>query len=113
MSAPRNPADVCVAFSIAASLAYALAVYKNLALFTYHPAVGEFAWGVEKARGDAPVMYWYGWICTALIAGLAAGGIAGLLPARASRRLWPDLAWLVPLAAMIFFGYILRNYFLR
>ena len=23
------------------------------------------------------------------------------------------VAWLVPLAAMVFFGYILRNYFLR
>lgn len=113
MSTPRNPAAFCVAFSVATSIAYSLAVYKNLAVFTYHPAIHEFAWGVEKARDDAPVMYWYGWMLTALIAGIAAGGLASLLPPRISGRLWSGFAWLVPLAVMGFFGYILRNYFLR
>lgn len=109
----RNVAGFCVVSGIVCALVYALAVYKNYALFTYHPALGEFGWGVEKPRDGTPAMYWYGWIATSVIAGAAAGFIAGLLPARATERIPPALTWAVPLAGMLFFGYILRNYFLH
>jgi len=41
------------------------------------------------------------------------GLAACLLPEQAARRLWPGLAWIVPLCAMLFFAWLLRDYFLR
>ena len=99
-----------IVFAVVYSLAYVLAVYKNYALFTYHPALNEFGIGVEKSK-DGPAMYWYGWMATAGIAASAAGALACLVPA--ARRIWPGLAWLVPLCAMLFFVGLLRGYFLR
>lgn len=99
-----------IVFAVVYPLAYALAVYKNYALFTYHPALNEFGLGVEKSK-DGPAMYWYGWMLTAGLAGLAAAGVASFVPA--ARRLWSGLAWLVPLCAMLFFAWLLRGYFLR
>jgi hypothetical protein len=113
MNSQRNLSAFCVVFGVVFSLAYLLAVWKNYALFTYHPAIGAFAWGAEKAREGGPAMYWYGWIATAGIAGAGAGLIAAILPARYTLRLWSGLAWLAPLCAMVVFGYILRNYFLH
>jgi len=101
-----------IVFAVVYAVTYALAVWKNYALFTYHPALYEFGIGVQKAK-DGPAMYWYGWMATAAIAGSLAGLLACLVPARASRRLWPDLAWLVPLCVMLFFAWLLRGYFLR
>ena len=99
-----------VVFAVVYALAYAIAVWKNYAVFTYHPALNEFGLGVEKPK-DGPAMYWYGWMATAGIAGLVAGYVASLVPA--ARRIWPQLAWLVPLCAMLFFAWLLRGYFLR
>lgn len=99
-----------IVFAVVYPLAYALAVWKNYALFTYHPALNEFALGVEKSR-DGPAMYWYGWMATAGIAATFAGVGAALIPA--ARRLPPALAWVVPLGTMLFFAWLLRGYFLR
>jgi hypothetical protein len=101
-----------VVFAVVYTVTYALAVWKNYALFTYHPAIYEFGFGVQKAK-DGPAMYWYGWMATSAIAAAIAGGMASLLPAAAQRRLWPGLAWLVPLGAMLFFAWLLRGYFFR
>ena len=99
-----------IVFAVVYSVIYTLAVWKNYALFTYHPALNEFGIGVEKPK-DGPAMYWYGWMATAGIAALAAGFAASLIPA--ARRLSWALAWLVPLFAMLFFVWLLRGYFLR
>jgi len=101
-----------VVFAVVCSAVYVLAVWKNLALFTYHPATGEFGPGVQKGR-EGPPMYWYGWITTSVLAGGAAGLLACLLPRALAQRLWPGLAWAVPLLGMAFLVYILRNYFLH
>ena len=101
-----------IVFAVVYTVAYALSVWKNFALFTYHPALNEFAMGVEKAK-DGPAMYWYGWMATSAIVGCIAGLAACLVPAQAARRLWPGLAWLVPLCVMLFFAWLLRGYFLR
>lgn len=113
MNPERSIPAAQVVFSVVCSLVYLLAVWKNYALFTYHPAVGEFAWGVEKARDGVTPMYWYGWIATSVISGFAAALLTHLLPARISGRLWPGAAWLAPLCAMAIIGYILRHYFLH
>lgn len=99
-----------VIFAVVFSLAYVVCIEKNLALFTYHPALNEFSWGVESAK-EGPAMYWYGWLATATIAATLAGGLGLMLPP--ARRLAPALAWAVPLAVILFFSYLLRNFFLR
>ena len=58
-------------FAAVYALAYVIAVWKNLALFTYHPVPGTLAFGVEKPQ-DGPAMYWFGWIAMAAIPALAA-----------------------------------------
>jgi hypothetical protein len=101
-----------IVFAVVYALIYALAVWKNYALFTYHPALNEFGFGVQKPK-DGPAMYWYGWLATAGIAASIAAFVACLVPDTAARRLWPGLAWLVPLCTMLFFAWLLRGYFLR
>jgi len=101
-----------IVFAVVYAVTYALAVWKNLALFTYHPAIYEWGLGVQKAK-DGPAMYWYGWMATSAIVASIAGVLASLLPAAVQRRLWPGLAWLVPLCAMLFFAWLLRGYFFR
>ena len=99
-----------IVFAVVYVAVYTLAVWKNYALFTYHPAIYEWGFGVQKAK-DGPAMYWYGWLATSVIVALVAGLLASLVPA--ARRLWPGLAWLVPLGAILFFAWLLRGYFLR
>jgi hypothetical protein len=112
MTLPRSFPVFAIAFAVAYTLAYAIAVYKNLALFTYHPGINEFGAGVQKPK-DGPAMYWYGWMATAGIAAFVAGLVACALPEALTRRVWSGWSWVVPFSAMVFFGYLLRGYFLR
>ena len=112
MRVPRSFPVFAVVFSAAFSVAYVICVDKNYAMFTYHPAIYEWGWGVQKPK-DGPAMYWFGWLATS---GLAAGAIAlaaAWLPESLTRRLWSGWAWAVPVAVMVAFCYLLRNYFLR
>jgi hypothetical protein len=101
-----------VAFGVVFAIAYVIAVDGNYALFTYHPAIGEFGAGVQKGR-DGPAMYWYGWMATSGIVASAAAALAAVLPESATRRLWPGLTWLVALAAMAVLAWDLRQFFLK
>jgi hypothetical protein len=105
-------AAFAVVFAVVYALAYLAAVENNWALVTYHPQLGEFGLGVEKAR-EGPAMYWFGWLITAGIIAALAGIVAALLPERATRFLRPALTWVVPLCAMLAFAWLLRTYFLR
>jgi hypothetical protein len=99
-------------FAVAYAVIYLIAVEKNYALFTYHPALAEFGWGVQSPK-DGPAMYWFGWLATAGIAAFALAMIASLIPQRAAERLSPGWAWTVPLAVLAAFAWLLRGYFLR
>jgi len=99
-------------FAVVFAVVYVVAVEKNYALFTYHPAVGEFGAGVQEAK-DGPAMYWYGWMATAGLAAFVAGLVASFLPEGLTRRLWSGWTWVVPVGVMAAFGYLLRNFFLR
>jgi len=112
MTLPRSFPVFAIVFGAVYAVAYLIAVQKNLALFTYHPALNEFGAGVQKAK-DGPAMYWYGWMATAGISASVAGLLACALPERLTQRLRSGWAWLVPLGAMVFFCYLLRGYFLR
>ena len=112
MTPPRSFPVFAIVFAVVYAVAYAICVEKNLALFTYHPAINEFGAGVQKAK-EGPAMYWYGWMSTAGIAALLAGLVASRLPEQLTRRLRSGWSWIVPLGVMLFFCYLLRNYFLR
>jgi hypothetical protein len=112
MSQPRAVPFVAIVFTVAFAVAYMFAVWKNYALFTYHPTLGTVAWGVEKPR-DGPAMYWYGWLATAAIAALAACLVASVVPERFARRVWTGWSWAAPIGVLVFFAWLLRGYFLR
>jgi hypothetical protein len=97
-------------FGVAYALAYVVAVWKNIPLFTYHPIAGTLAFGVEKPQ-DGPAMYWFGWMGTAALVALAVCAIAALVPPRHANRAASAWAWTI--AVLVFFAYLLRGYFLR
>ncbi|HEY6720822.1 MAG TPA: hypothetical protein VI363_04210 [Burkholderiales bacterium] len=113
MTVPRSFSVFATAFAVTYAVVYSIAVWKNYALFTYHPATNEFGMGVEKPKDGGLAMYWYGWIATAGIAASVVSLGACYLPQRLTSRLWAGLSWAVPLAALIFFAWLLRGYFLR
>ena len=111
MSSPRFPVFAIV-FAVVYTVAYLIAMEKNYALFTYHPALEEFGLLVERPK-EGPAMYWYGWMATAGIVALVAGLVACFVPERVTKRLWSGWSWAVPVAVMFVLGYLLRGYFIR
>ena len=112
MSVPRSTGLLAIVFTVVYAVAYVVAVWKNYALFTYHPVPGTLAWGVEKPH-DGPAMYWYGWMTTAAIAAALGCVIACLLPQRFASRVWAGWSWAAPIGVLLFFAYLLRGFFLR
>lgn len=113
MSVPRSFPVFAIVFAVAYSVVYVISVWKNYALFTYHPAANELVWGVDKAKDGVSGMYWYGWMVTSGIASSAVALAACWLPESLTRRLWSGWSWAVPVAVMLVFCYLLRGYFLR
>jgi hypothetical protein len=111
MSVRSHPVFAIV-FAVAYSVLYVLAVEYNWALFTYHPVTEEFHFLVKRAA-EGPSMYWYGWMATAALAALAIASIVAWLPAGLTSRLAISLAWTVPVATMVVFVYLMRDFFLR
>jgi|SRR5271155_1335698 len=101
-----------VTFAAVYSAVYYFALVNNWALFSYGPAVGEWTL-FNHAASAGPTMYWYGWIATAAIAGAVAGLIVSFLPRNLVSRLWPDLAWLMPVCSIAAIAYLLSGYFTR
>jgi len=112
MTVPRSFPVFAVVFAAAFAVAYVISVDRNLALFTYHPAIYEWGLGVQKPK-DGPAMYWFGWLATSGIVATVAGAVAAWLPESITRRLWSGWSWAVPVAVMLVFCYLLRGYFLR
>src|SRR5262249_22965449 len=69
-------------------------------------------WAAARPRaGVSPAMYWYGFIITAALAALAVTAVAAVVPDKLMDRVpWRSLTWLVPLAAIIYIGYVLLPY---
>jgi hypothetical protein len=99
-------------FSAAFAVLYVVALYYNLALFTYHPAINEWDWLVTPPRAG-PTMYWYGIIASAAIGAAVVAALAALVPADWRARTWSGLAWAIPVCAMLTVLFILRGYFIR
>jgi len=88
-------------FSALFAVVYVVCVEMNLALFTYHPRLGQWDIGTVPAR-TGPAMYWFGFLATLLATPLL-------------RRMGPPvwIGWAVPLASMLAFFWFLRSFFLR
>jgi hypothetical protein len=100
-----------VVFTAVYAVVYVVALEKNYALFTYHPALNEFGLWVEQPR-TGPAMYWYGWMATSGIVALLAGVMASLVPERLTKRLWSGWSWAVPVVMMLVVGNFLRGFFI-
>jgi len=75
-----------VTFAVVGALTYLVSLFFGWPLFSFHPATNRFVWGYEGSRsGEGPVMHWYGWVATALIAGSVVGFLATLLPEYVTR----------------------------
>jgi hypothetical protein len=96
-------------FAAAFALIYVVAVESNWALVTYHPRLNEWEWLTRPSK-SGPAMYWYGWIGTSLLAATAVSLAALPLTSRWSPPVW--LGWVVPLAIMLVFVYLIRSFFL-
>lgn len=83
-------------FSLIACVAYTLAYYFDWSLFRYYLGTGSIGLSAPSTAG-APIL-WYGWLATAVLAGLAA---AFIIPRSLSARLSPELVWLVPSIAVL------------
>jgi hypothetical protein len=101
-------------FGIAFALIYAPVLYYNWSLATYQPKQGIWQWGVMPGLEGGPAMYWYGFVLSSALGALIVTAIAALIPEKAMARMpWPNLTWILPLCAMIFFAYILTPYFTK
>jgi hypothetical protein len=89
------------AFGAGFALCYAIAVARQLALFTVFPSLGIVLPGTIQSRDVAdpalgflaPAMYWYGWTATAALGALAVGVASLAAPAALTRWIWPE--WLL------------------
>ena len=109
MITARSQPTFVVTFAVTYAIFYVVSVEYNLALFTYHPALEEFDFLVEKAK-DGPAMYWYGWIATSALGASILGFLAALLPEKIRGKIPLALAWVVPVALVPVVIYSLRFY---
>jgi hypothetical protein len=112
MTVSRRFPMFAITFAVVYAILYAVAVDRNWALFSYHPALGTFGVLTTAAKAG-PTMFWYGWMATAALGAALAGVLVSVLPEGLTRRLWPCLAWAVPMGAMVFFAFLLRGFFTR
>jgi hypothetical protein len=100
-----------ITFAIAGTVIYLLCLQFNWPLFTFHPATNRIGWGWEAGRsGEGPAMYWYGWTATSIIAAAVVGFLATLLPESVTRRIPLILVWLLPILAIPYLIYDLRQW---
>jgi hypothetical protein len=100
-----------ITFAIVGPVIYMMCLQMNWPLFTYHPATNRFALGWEAARsGEGPNMTWYGWTAMTLIVGTVVSFLATLLPESMSKRIPLILVWLLPILAIPYLIYDLRQW---
>jgi hypothetical protein len=107
----RKLRTFAVTFAVVGTLAYLLCLMMNWPLFTFHPATNRLVWGWEASRsGEGPAMYWYGWTATTIIAGTVLGFLATLLPESVAKKIPLILVWLLPILAVPYLIYDLRQW---
>jgi hypothetical protein len=100
-----------ITFAVVGSLTYLVCLFFNWPLFTFHPATNRIALGWEAARsGEGPNMTWYGWTAMALLVGSVVGFLATLLPESTTRKIPLTLVWLIPILAVPYLAWDLRQW---
>jgi hypothetical protein len=100
-----------ITFAIVGPVIYMICLQMNLPLFTYHPATNRVALGWEAARsGEGPNMTWYGWTAMTLLVATVVSFLATLLPESVTRRIPLILVWLLPILAIPYLIYDLRQW---
>jgi hypothetical protein len=100
-----------ITFAIVGPVIYMVCLQMNWPLFTFHPATNRFAWGLEAARsGEGPNMTWYGWTAMTLLVGTIVSFLATLLPESVTKRIPLILVWLLPILAIPYLIYDLRQW---
>jgi hypothetical protein len=100
-----------ITFAIVGPVIYMICLQMNWPLFTYHPATNSIAFGWEAARsGEGPNMTWYGWTAMTLLVGAVVSFLATLLPESATRKIPLILVWLLPILAIPYLIYDLRQW---
>ena len=100
-----------ITFAIVGPVIYMICLQMNWPLFTYHPATNRIAFGWEAARsGEGPNMTWYGWTAMTLLVGAAVSFLATLLPESVTRKIPLILVWLLPILAIPYLIYDLRQW---
>jgi len=100
-----------ITFAIVGPVIYMVCLQMNWPLFTFHPATNRFAFGWEAARsGEGPNMTWYGWTAMTLLVGTVVSFLATLLPESATRKIPLILVWLLPILAIPYLIYDLRQW---
>jgi hypothetical protein len=100
-----------ITFSIVGPVIYMICLQMNWPLFTYHPATNRIALGWEAARsGEGPNMTWYGWTAMTLIVGTVVSFLATLLPESITKKIPLILVWLLPILAIPYLIYDLRQW---
>jgi hypothetical protein len=100
-------------FGATFAVLYVISITYNLALFSYHPQLNRWAFLVVPAQGGVTPMYWYGWLATSAIGAAVAAIGANFVPDNWSSRVWSGWTWMLPLGAMLYITYVLREYFFR
>jgi hypothetical protein len=100
-----------ITFAIVGTALYMICLQMNWPLFTFHPATNRVVWGWEASRsGEGPAMYWYGWTAMTLIVGGVISFLVTLLPESVTRRIPLILVWLLPILAIPYLIYDLRQW---
>jgi hypothetical protein len=97
--------------AVATPILYVIIELANWPLFTYHPGTGRVDLGLAPPiKNEGPVMYWYGWTATMLIASGVLGLIGAALPQSVVRKIPLSLIWILPLLAIPILIYTLRSF---
>ncbi len=98
-------------FGVIFAIVYAYAVYKDIAIVTYHPKLGVWDVGHTPSR-NGPAMYWYGFVLFAFVVAVPLAALCALIPEKTLEKAW-SLTWLVPLLAMASFVWLLLPYYTK
>jgi len=96
-------------FSLVSTVVYVLAYNFGWQAFRYYPLLNRITLDPLPAKESGPTMMYYGWMATALIAGLVA---AAIVPNKIAAKLPSAVAWVVPLLLVAFTLVYEKHWFL-
>ena len=98
-----------VVFSLVSTVVYVLAYNFGWQAFRFYPALNRVSLDPLPAKESGPAMMYYGWMGTALIAGLV---VALIVPNKYAAKLPSAVAWVVPLLLVAFTLVYEKHWFL-